>query len=148
VTAQFTLSLLACDRDDPLADFFDARAAVAFRGSAGETTFTVAARDLEAFIADGRRILDVDGASALLTAGWEAEKCLRLQITRRGINDLFVARVWIVSDEPTIDLQTRTETEFATSPDAFSAFLRDIQHLVGRRELGDATLNGDADGNG
>jgi hypothetical protein len=37
------------------------------------------------------------------------------------------------------------ETEFVASRDALSAFLTDIEHHVDRRELGDATLTGDAD---
>jgi len=146
VTAQFKLSLLNCDRSDPLADFFDARAAVVYRGLAGETTFfTVAGRDLQAFVADAGRLRDVAGASALLLGGWDAEKRLRLQITGAGFSGALAARVWIVHDNPAIDLQTRGVTEFVTSPDALSAFLKDIQHLVDRREPGDATLNGDAD---
>jgi hypothetical protein len=40
------------------------------------------------------------------------------------------------------------ETEFVAEAGALSAFLKDIQHLVDRRELGDATLNGDADADG
>lgn len=148
MTAQFKLSLLDCDRSNPLADFFEARAAVSFQGSAGETAFTVAGRDLSAFVTDARRLLDVDGTSALLTAGWDVEKCLRLQIIRGEPSDALTARVSIVDDDAATDLQARTETEFATSPGALSAFLTDIQHLVGRRELGDATLNDDADEHG
>jgi len=148
VTAQFTLSLLDCDHSDSLADFFEARAAVSFQGSAGETAFTVAGRDLLAFVTDARRVLDVKGTSALLTVGWDVEKCLRLRISRREPSDAFTARVCIVNDDAATDLQARTETEFATSPGALSAFLTDIQHLVGRRELGDATLNDDADEHG
>jgi hypothetical protein len=145
VTAQFKLSLLDCDHSDPLADFFEARAVVSHHAFASETEFTVAGRDLEAFVTDVRRIQQSSGASALLTGGWDAEKCLRLQITRRGFSDAFVARVSIVSDEAAIEPQGRTVTEFAVSPDALSAFLTDIHDLVDRRALGDATLNGDAD---
>jgi hypothetical protein len=59
-----------------------------------------------------------------------------------------VVRVCIASHGPPIDLQRRVETEFVAQSDALSAFLKDIQHLVDRRELGDATLNGDADADG
>jgi hypothetical protein len=146
VTAQFKLSLLNCDQSDPLADFFDARAAVASRGVAGATAFfTVAGRDLQAFVVDARRLRDSAGASALLTGGWDAEKRLRLQITPVGLSDAFVARVSIVSDDAEIDVQLSAVSEFVVSPDALSVFLADIQHLVDRRELGDATLNGDAE---
>jgi hypothetical protein len=145
VTAQFKLSLLNCERSDPLADFFDARAAVACRGFAGETAFTVAGRDLQAFVADASRLQDVAGGSALLLGGWDSEKRLRLEITRSGFSDACVARVWIASHAPPIDLEGRVETEFVAHSDALAAFLTDIQHFVDRRELGDATLNGDAD---
>lgn len=145
MTAQFKLTLLRCDRGDPLADFFDARATVSLRDSTGETAFTVAGRDLYAFVTDARRIQQRLAGSALLAGGWDAEKRLRLQISRAGSSDAFQARVSMVSDEPAIDRQGRTETEFAASAEAVSRFLSDIQHLVERRMLGDATLNGDAD---
>jgi hypothetical protein len=146
VTAQFKLSLLNCDQSDPLADFFDARAAVVYRGVAGPTAlFIVAGRDLQAFVVDARRLRAVAGASALLTGGWDAEKQLRLQITAVRLSDVFAVRVCIVSDDAEIDLQPSAVSEFVVSPDALSGFLADIQHLVDRRELGDATLNGDAE---
>ncbi|HMA25563.1 MAG TPA: hypothetical protein VKP00_16240 [Gemmatimonadaceae bacterium] len=146
MTAQFKLSLLDCDTSDPLGDFFDARAEVVGRGLARQATlFTVAGRDLQAFVIDARRIRDVNGASALLTGGWDAEKSLRLRITHAGSSGAFVTRVCLVSDDLATDLQTVVETEFVASRDALSAFLTDIEHLVDRRELGDATLNGDAD---
>ena len=74
-----------------------------------------------------------------------AEKRLRLQILRVGSSDTFEARVSIVSDDQANDLRAVTAAEFSTSPDALSRFLTDIQHLVERRLLGDATLDGDAD---
>lgn len=145
VTAQFKLSLLKCERSNPLADFFDARATVACGGFSGETAFMVAGRDLQAFVADAGRLHDVAGASALLLGGWDAEKRLRLEVTDAGLSGTCVARVCIASHGPPADLQRRVETEFVAESDALSAFLKDIQHLVDRRELGDATLNGDAD---
>ena len=145
VTIQFKLTLLRCDRSDPLADFFDARASVARRGSSDETGFTIAGRDLNAFVAAARRIQRAPDATALLTGGWDVEKRFRLQISRAHSGEAFEARVSIVSDEAATDLQSRTETKFAASSDALSIFLTDIQHLVERRMLGDATLNGDAD---
>jgi hypothetical protein len=146
VTAQFKLSLLKCERSDPLADFFDARAAVISRDVAGETAFTVAGRDLQAFVTDASRLHVVTGASALLLGGWDAEKCLRLQITPAGFSGTSVVRVWIASDGSAADLpESRVETEFVVPADALSAFLKDIQHLVDRRELGDTTLTGDAE---
>jgi hypothetical protein len=148
VTAQFKLSLLKCERDNPLADFFDARATVACGSFSGETAFTVAGRDLHAFVADASRLHDVPGASALLLGGWDAEKQLRLEVTGAGLSGTCVARVCIASRGPPTDLQRRVETEFVAEAGALSAFLKDIQHLVDRRELGDATLNGDADADG
>jgi hypothetical protein len=148
VTAQFKLSLLECERSNPLADFFDARATVACGGFSGETAFTVAGRDLQAFVADAGRLRDVAGASALLLGGWDADKRLRLEVTGAGLSGTCVVRVCIASHGPPIDLQRRVETEFVAQSDALSAFLKDIQHLVDRRELGDATLNGDADADG
>lgn len=148
MTAQFKLSLLKCERSDPLADFFDARATVACRGFSGETAFTVAGRDLTAFVADAGRLRDAAGASALLLGGWDAAKRLRLEVTGAGLSGTRVVRVCIASHGPPIDLQRRVETEFVAETDALSAFLNDIQHLVDRRELGDATLNGDADADG
>lgn len=145
MTIQFKLTLLRCDRSDPLADFFDARASVARRGSTGETEFTIAGRDLHAFLADAHRIQRAPGATALLTGGWDSEKRLRLQISHAPSSDAFEARVSIVSDDEVRDLRAVTTAEFTTSPDALSIFLTDIQHLVERRMLGDATLNGDAD---
>src|SRR5436190_1570717 len=130
VIARFTLSLLDCDRSDPLADFFDARAAVADRGSGSETAFTIAGRDLEAFVTDARRLQQANTASALLTGGWDAENRLRLQTTRAASSAAFLARVSIVSDDPATDLQSTTVTEFGSSPDGLSAFLKEIQQLV------------------
>jgi hypothetical protein len=148
VKSQFKLSLLSCDDRHPLADFFDARAVVSCRGFAGETAFTVAGRDLQAFVADAGRIGDPDHRAALLLGGWDAERRLRLELSRATRSDAVVARVWIVAHAPPMEPQARVETEFIAPSEALSAFLADIQHLVDRRELGDATLNGDADADG
>ena len=145
MTAQFKLTLLRCDSSDPLADFFDARASVSRGGSTGETAFTVAGRDLHAFVTDAGRIQQAPDATALLTGGWDAEKELRLQISRVGSSDALEARVSIVSEDQANDSRAVTAAAFSTSPDALSRFLTDIQHLVERRLLGDATLDGDAD---
>jgi len=147
VKSQFKLSLLTCDDRNPLADFFDARAVVSCRGFSGETAFTVAGRDLQAFVADAGRIGDSNGGTALLLGGWDAERRLRLELARATHSDAVVARVWIVAHAPPTDLPARVETEFVAHVNALSVFLTDIQHLVDRRELGDATLNGDADAN-
>jgi hypothetical protein len=118
VTAQFKLSLLKCDRDNPLADFFEARATVACGGFSGETAFTVAGRDLHAFVGDASRLHDVPGASALLVGGWDAEKRLRLEVTGKGLSGTCVARVCIASHGPPVDLQRRVETEFVAEAGA------------------------------
>lgn len=145
VTAQFKLSLLSCDRSDPLADFFDARATVSCRGVVAETSFTVAGRDLTAFVNDVGRTKHGSGTPALLLGGWEVERSLRLLLAPARLSDTFETRVSMVSHEPPIEPQSRFETEFNAPSDAVSAFLSEIQHLVDRRELGDATLNGDPD---
>ena len=145
MNSQFKLSLLRCDSSDPLADFFDARATVHCRGVAAETSFTVAGRDLAAFVSDASRIQAGSGTTALLLCGWEAERSLRLVIGPARLSDTFETRVCMVNQEQPIELQSKIESEFNAPSDAVSAFLREIQHLVDRRELGDATLTGDAD---
>jgi hypothetical protein len=147
VTAEFKLSLLGCDRSDPLADFFDARAAITIRGASHETAFVVAGRDLQAFATDLGRFAPAGNASALLLGGWEAERRLRLQITRAGHSDAGVARVWMNSDGSADGLQSDVETEFVVPFAALTRFSMDIHQLVEQRTLGDATLTGEADGN-
>ncbi|HEX8942235.1 MAG TPA: hypothetical protein VF785_03795 [Gemmatimonadaceae bacterium] len=145
MTAQFKLSILDCDTSDPFADFFDARASVACRGLGAQTAFTVAGRDLQAFVADAGRLREAARPSALLLGGWDAEKRLRLLITLADRSDTFETRVCILSHDDVIEADKITETEFLVRSDALSAFLTEVQHLVDRRELGDAILNGDAD---
>jgi hypothetical protein len=147
VTAEFKLSLLDCDRSDPLADFFDARAAITVRGVACETAFVVAGRDLQAFATDLGRVAPAANASALLLGGWDAERCLRLQVTRAQHSDAGVARVWMDSDVSEDGLQSSMETQFVVPLAALTRFSMDIHQLVEERTLGDATLTGEADGN-
>ena len=144
MTAHFKLSLLRCDASDPLADFFDARATLDCRGVTAETSFVVAGRDLAAFVSDAGRAQRGAGKPALLLGGWDAERNLRLVLVPARLSDTFETRVCMVSQTSKIDPE-RIESEFSAPSDAVSAFLKDIQHLVDRRELGDATLNGDAD---
>lgn len=146
VTAEFKLSLLDCDRSDPLADFFDAHAAVDCRGAVLETKFVVAARDLVAFAADLGRVPRARDASALLLGGWETERNLRLQVTRGPRSDVGVARVWMMNEEPEIDVPSRIQAEFVVPFASLSRFSLDIQQLVERRAPGDVTLTGEADG--
>jgi hypothetical protein len=145
VTAQFKLSILDCDTSDPFADFFDARASVVCRGLGAQTAFTVAGRDLQAFVADAGGLRQAARTSALLLGGWDAEKRLRLLITLADPSDTFETRVCILSHDDAIEADTRTEIEFVARSNALSTFLTEIQHLVDRHELGDAILNGDAD---
>jgi hypothetical protein len=144
VTAQFKLSLLRCDPSDPLADFFDARATLDCRGVSAQTSFIVAGRDLTAFVSDAARAQRGSGKPALLLGGWDAERSLRLVLVPARLSDTFETRVCMVSQTSQADPE-RIESEFNAPSDAVSAFLKEIQHLVDRRELGDATLNGDAD---
>jgi hypothetical protein len=147
VTAEFKLSLLDCDRSDLLADFFDARAAITLRGVSHETAFVVAGRDLQAFATDLGRLAPAADASALLVGGWDAERCLRLQVTRAQHSDAGVARVWMDSDVAEDGLQSSLETQFVVPLAALTRFSMDIHQLVEARTLGDATLTGEADGN-
>jgi len=147
VTAEFKLSLLECDRSDPLADFFDARAAITLRGVSHETAFVVAGRDLQAFATDLGRLAPGADASALLLGGWDAERCLRLQVTHAGRSDAAVARVWMDSDGPADSLRSNVETEFVVPFAALMRFSMDIHQLVEQRTLGDVTLTAEADGN-
>lgn len=142
---QFKLSILDCDASDPFADFFDARASIACRGLGAQTAFTVAGRDLQAFVADAGRLQQAGRRSALLLGGWDAEKRLRLLITPADRSDTFETRVCILSHDDAIEADKRTEIEFLARSTALSTFLTGIQHFVDRRELGDAILNGDAD---
>jgi hypothetical protein len=146
VTAEFTLRLLDCDRRDPLADFFDAHAAVASRGMRLETAFVVAGRDLRAFADDLDQLSRNREGSALLLGGWETERYLRLHVTRAGHSAAGVARVWMVSDDSENDADGRGKAEFVVPLDALSRFSIDIHQLVERREPGDLTLTGEADG--
>jgi hypothetical protein len=147
VTAEFKLSLLDCDRSDPLADFFDARAAITVRGVSHETAFVVAGRDLLAFATGLAGLAPAADASALLLGGWDAERCLRLQVTRAERSDAGVVRVWMDSDDSADSLQSNVETEFVVPLAALTRFSMDIHQLVEQRALGDATLTGEADGN-
>ena len=147
VTAELKLSLLDCDRSDPLADFFEARAAVDCRGVMHETSFVVAGRDLQVFATDLGRVPRAGAASAVLLGGWETERNLRLQMTRAALSDAGVVRVSMMSENPASDRPRRMETEFVVPFASLSKFSMDIQQLVERRIAGDATLTGEADGN-
>jgi hypothetical protein len=147
VTAEFKLSLLDCDRSDPLADFFDARAAITHPGVTQEPAYVVAGRDLQALATALGRLAPAADASALLLGGWDAERCLRLQVTRVGRSDAAVARVWMDSDGSADSLQSNVETEFVVPFAALTRFSMDIHQLVEQRALGDVTLTGEADGN-
>ena len=146
VTAEFTLHLLDCDPRDPLADFFDAHAAIACRGVRLETAFVIAGRDLRAFAGDLDQLSRTRAASALLLGGWEAERNLRLHITRAPHSDAGVARVWIMSEETEDDLPARMKTELVVPFASLSKFSMDIHQLVERRAPGEVTLTGEADG--
>jgi hypothetical protein len=146
VTAEFTLRLLDCDRRDPLADFFDAHATVASRDVRLETAFVVAGRDLRAFAHDLDQVSRSGKGSALLLGGWETERHLRLHVTRADRSGAGVARVWMVNDNAENDADGRGKAEFVVPLDALSRFSMDIHQLVERREPGDLTLTGEADG--
>jgi len=147
VTAELKLSLLDCDRSDPLADFFDAHAAIECRGAMLETTFVVAGRDLEVFATDLGRVPRAGDASALWLGGWETERNLRLQVTRAAPSDAGLVRVSMMSEDQESDIPRRMKTEFIVPFASLSKFSMDIQQLVERRIAGDATLTGEADGN-
>ena len=104
VTALFKLSLLDCDRSDPLADFFTAHASIDSPGVAGETAFTAAGRDLHVFVADaGKMQGDVSG-SAVLLGGWDAESCLRLAVSRTEAGGPVVVHVSMLAHEQSTEL--------------------------------------------
>ena len=83
--------------------------------------------------------------SAQLLGGWDdAEERLRLEVTRAGRSDGFLARVRIATAAPDADQWNRVETEFICPRESMQAFQADLAALVGERKQGMVVLSGDA----
>jgi hypothetical protein len=144
MTADFTLSSSQHATDD--ADFVSMLATVACRGFSGRTSFTIARRDVDRFLADAANLSTTTSHSAQLLGGWDdAEERLRLRITRAGVSGQLMARVRIATTGPREDQWNRVETEFVCAPAALASFLSDLTGLVTQQRSATASLAGDAE---
>jgi hypothetical protein len=104
-------------------DFVDVTAGVSCRGFAGVTRFTIARRDLAAFVAEVAALRRRDADLAQLIGGWDtAEERFRLRVTRAGTTDACSIRVRVASPGARTDQWDRAETQFVCSADAVTAF--------------------------
>ena len=144
MTAELTLTSSQHAADD--ADFVNMLATVACRGFSGRTSFTIARRDVDRFLADAADLSTTTVHSAQLLGGWDdAEERLRLGITRAGVSGQLMARVRIATTGPREDQWNRVETEFVCAPAALASFLSDLAGLVTLERSASASLAGDAE---
>ena len=140
MSAHFTFSL----REPATSEFLDVRASVSCRGYAGETTFSVARRDLAAFIAEADALREARTTVAQLIGGWDtASERLRLGVRPAGTSGQFHARINVAATGPRTDSWQRVETDFVCSPAQMSDFLRALSDLL-TGVTSDAVLVGDA----
>lgn len=142
-TAQLTIT--ASDHAASDADFVALRAEVHCRGFSGRTSFTMARRDINLFVADAAALITNATDSALLLGGWEkADQPLRLQLARAGLSGRFIARIRIATSGPLSDQWNRVETEFVAKPDDFNRFVESFRGVAGS-DTTSASLMGDPD---
>lgn len=145
MTADFRIALNEYEANPASSDFLDVRAEVACRGFSGQTGFWISRRDLDRFLGDIAGIRELTSDSARLLGGWDdAEERLRLEITRAGPSNGFLARVRIATTGPRGDQWNRVETEFICPLESMLAFELDLGRLVGERKPGRVVLSGDA----
>jgi len=139
------LSIGVSDHSASDADFLALRAEVRCRGFNGQTTFTMARRDIDLFVDDATALTTNARDSALFLGGWEkADQPMRLELARAGLSGRFVARVRIAASGPRSDQWNRVETDFIAAPAEFNAFLEGLRGLAATSQPA-ASLVGDAD---
>ena len=142
--AAFTLhvsDLLTTD-----ADFIGVRAGVDSRGFSGLTTFTIARRDMQRFLADAGNVRDGSAELVVLLGGWnDREENLRLQIARTRAAGQFVVRVRMATPGLRADHWSRVDTEFVVDRAGLTDFLDALTRFATTEGVASASLRGMAE---
>lgn len=142
--ADFTLHVSDALTTD--ADFIGVRARVDARGFSGLTSFTIARRDVQRFLADSGAVRSGSAELAVLRGGWnDLEEHLRVQIARMRAGGQFVVRVRMATPGLRADYWSRVDTEFVVDGAAFTAFLDALSRFAATDGVASASLRGIAE---
>lgn len=128
------------------ADFIGVRASVTSRGFSGLTTFTIARRDVQRFLADAANVRDGVADLAVLLGGWnDLEEYVRAEIARRRSTRGFVVRVRMATPGLRADHWSRVDTEFIAESAGLVTFLEELTRFAAPEGAPAASLRGTAE---